>query len=109
MYQPSRQISSFNIAGFQYHDGPSVFFKLTVGTMLRLVPEPDNPHDPEAIAIYFEDTMIGYVPSSENSLLALLAFYGHEGIFECQVLKADSTAEPWEQVRVRVNVVDARK
>jgi len=108
MYQPSRLVSSFNIAGFQYHDGATVFPDLKVGTPVGLVPEPDNPHDPSAMALYYGDVHLGYVPRKENELFSLLAFYGHAGIFECRILKADPAADPWDQVMVGIYVVDAR-
>ena len=31
-----------------------------------LIPEPDNEHDPNAIAVYFEGTHLGYVPKEHN-------------------------------------------
>lgn len=67
MYEPSRQISSFYIAGFQYWDGALVLSELKVGERLRLVPEFDNPHDPSAMAIYRGKTKMGFVPGSETS------------------------------------------
>ena len=67
MYEPSRQISSFYIAGFQYWDGALVLSELKVGERLRLVPEFDNPHDPSAMAIYRGKTKMGFVPGSEKS------------------------------------------
>ncbi len=43
MYEPTKQIDQFPIAGFQYRDGADVLDKLEVGTKLDLVPEFDNP------------------------------------------------------------------
>jgi hypothetical protein len=31
-----------------------------------LVPEPDNPHDPDAIAVRIEDHLVGYLSRDEN-------------------------------------------
>lgn len=51
MYEPSRNLFSFHIAGFQHHDGALVLGKLKAGDTLELVPERDNPYDAEAIAV----------------------------------------------------------
>lgn len=51
MYEPSRNIMTFHITGFQFWDGALVLDQLKVGMQLRLVPEFDNPHDPRAVAI----------------------------------------------------------
>lgn len=108
MYEPSRQISSFYIAGFQYWDGALVLSELKVGERLRLVPEFDNPHDSSAMAIYRGKTKMGFVPGSENELLALMFFYGHSDGFELRVLQVSPDQKPWEQVRVGMYVTDAR-
>lgn len=52
MYEPSKIMQSFFIAGFQYHDGALALKKLKPGKKLELIAEPDNPHDPDAVAIY---------------------------------------------------------
>ena len=49
MYEPSRVLLSFHIAGFQYADGALVLGDLKVGDKLTLCAERDNPHDPEAV------------------------------------------------------------
>ena len=108
MYEPSRHISTFYIAGFQHHDGALVLDELKPGKKLKMVPEPDNPFDPSAIELRHEKTKLGYVPRAENEQLALLAFYGHEGIFEARILQVDPEAEPWNQVRVGIYVTDNR-
>lgn len=51
MYEPSRVLLSFHIAGFQYADGTLVLGDLKAGDKLTLCAERDNPHDPEAVAI----------------------------------------------------------
>lgn len=48
-------LRSFNVAGFQYHEGPMVFDRLTLGTKVYMQPEFDNRHDHNAIAIFFLD------------------------------------------------------
>ena len=109
MYEPSKHVKTFHIAGFQHYDGALVFNQLKVGTVLDMAPERDNPHDPNAIELRFEETKLGYVPASENSLMAVMAFYGHDDVFEARVIQVDPEADPWRQVRVGVYVTDARQ
>ena len=92
MYKPSRMMSTFYIAGFQHYDGALVLAKIKPGKKLKMVPEPDNPHDPDAIELRFKKAKLGYVPRAENGLLAAMAHYGHEGVFEARVLQVDSEA-----------------
>ena len=108
MYEPSRQIMSFYVAGFQFWDGALVLGELKAGATLELAPEPGNPHDPDAVALRYHGAKLGYVPADLNGVLAVMCFYGHAGAFEARVLQVDPEAVPWEQVRVGVFVTDAR-
>ena len=97
MYEPSRVLLSFYIAGFQYADGALVLGDLKAGDKLTLCAERDNPHDPEAVAIYYG-----------NTKLSLMMYYGHEDVFEARVQQVAPERSPWHQVRVGLYVVDAR-
>ena len=108
MYEPSRNLFSFHIAGFQHHDGALVLGELKAGDTLELVPERDNPYDAEAIAVKYHGTMLGYVPADSVGPLSTMFFYGHGGVFECRVLQVAPENDPWQQVRVAVLVCDAR-
>lgn len=108
MYEPSRHIATYYIAGFQHWDGALVLHELKPGAALHLAPEPGNPYDPEAVAIYRESAKLGYVPADENALVSLMSFYGHADAFELRVLQVNPEAAPWHQVRVGLYVKDAR-
>ena len=108
MYEPSKIITSFHISGFQHHDGVFLLDELKPGKKLAMVAEPDNPYDPSAIVLRYEGTKMGYVPRSENELLAQMMFFGHGGIFEARVQQVNPEADPWKQVRVGIYLVDNR-
>jgi hypothetical protein len=108
MYEPSRNFLTFNVAGFKHHDGALVLKDMQVGDRVSLVGEPDNPYDSEAVAIYFNGTKLGYVPSECNGMLSLMLYYGHFGVFEGIVQAVRPDANPWEQVRIGVYVKDVR-
>ena len=108
MYEPSRSIMTFHIAGFQFWDGALVLDQLKAGMQLRLVPEFDNPHDPHAVAIYLDKAKLGFVPSDLNELVSQLLFYGHGDVLECRVLQVALERSPWHQVRAGIYLTDAR-
>ncbi|MBS0228056.1 MAG: HIRAN domain-containing protein [Proteobacteria bacterium] len=58
------------VAGFQYGQGEDVLDDLQIGDVLRLVREPDNPHDQRAVRIEWNRKKLGYVPRAENAALA---------------------------------------
>lgn len=108
MYEPSRHLASYYIAGLQHWDGALILNELKPGEELQLAPEPDNPFDPEAIAIYYKDTKLGYIPAHENSFASLMMHYGHATSFELRVQQVNPEASPWKQVYVGLYVTDAR-
>ena len=60
------------IAGFGYADGPHLLARMAVGDSLRLAREPDNPHDPLAVRVDWNDRKLGYVPRRDNAPIAHL-------------------------------------
>lgn len=108
MYEPSRHVTTFQVAGFQHHDGALVLEQMKAGAKLDLVPERDNPHDPDAIALYFGGAKIGYIPRSETGMMSVMDYYGHGGVFEARVLQVDREADPWRQVRAGIYITDGR-
>src|SRR5689334_7096787 len=58
------------LAGFVYYDGKDVWKDMKPGDRLSLLREPANPHDPNAVRIEWNGTMLGYVPRKDNPDLA---------------------------------------
>jgi hypothetical protein len=108
MYEPSREFMSFHVAGFSHWYGLEVADELKPGTSVSLVAEPDNPYDPQAVAVMCGTTKIGYVPADINAVLSQLLFFGHGGDFEARISQVNLIEHPEHQVRVMVFVVDAR-
>jgi len=107
-FEPSKEFISCDVAGFGHWDGTLVFDKLEPGTHLDLEAEPDNPFDARAVALYYKNTKIGFIPRCMNSELSLLLFFGHEDVFDAVVTQVRREADPEHQVRVMVRVRDAR-
>ncbi len=99
-----RHFSHFHIAGFTYYDGIDVYKHLQIGTELRLEAEPTNSHDPNAVAIYYKQTMLGYVPSEYNSLISKFLQLGYTDIFEVKINQKNKEAYPEKQIRVVVRI-----
>lgn len=91
---------SCNVAAFTYCQGCEVFDKLKIGKKVRLVREDENAHDPKAIAVFFGDTHIGYIPRQQNDDLAKFFDLGYADIFEARIQSVDPTAHPEQQVSI---------
>ncbi len=65
-----------NVAGFRYYRGESVWAKIKPGDPVILKREPRNPYDRKAIALYWYDHKLGYIPRIENSVIANLLDQG---------------------------------
>ena len=101
-----RHFADFHIAGFNYCDGVDVFENLKIGTPLSLKAEPENPYDPEAVAIYYLDTKIGFVPRAENTLIRKFLNLGYTDLFEVKINQMSPFSHPERQVRVMVRIKD---
>ena len=95
---------SCNVAGFAHYEGCIVFNDLKIGSPLLLVREDENAYDHDAVAIFYGETHIGYVPSSKNEQLATMFDLGHSDLFEAYVQSIDPTVHPEQQVHVGIFV-----
>jgi hypothetical protein len=91
------------IAGFQFHRGDAIWASLGVGEKLALVRESPNTHDPDAVAVYFQDDKLGYVPRAENSAIAQMLDRGET--LEARISKLMIEEDPWERIRFTVSLV----
>jgi hypothetical protein len=97
-----------HIAGFTYHDGLDVIEQLKPGVSIALKSEADNPHDPNAVAVYFEETMLGYIPRVKNYKISQLLYFGYEDIFDAKISCHYPDADPENQFRIVVKIKDNR-
>ena len=105
----NRHLSHFNIAGFTYWEGCIAFQELKIGSRLRLVREADNKFDPYAVAIYYENTKLGFIPRGENQLVAQFMDLGYNKIFDMRVQRICPDAHPEKQVWVILRLKEADK
>ena len=97
------------LAGRKYHDADEVWDQLKVGSTLQLVRDLDNRYDVNAVALTFkaedgEDYLIGYIPQSENEVLALFLEMGWTDMFECRISKIDPDTCSERQIKLTIKV-----
>jgi hypothetical protein len=97
------------LAGRKYHDADEVWDQLKVGTVLQLVRDLNNRYDVNAVALSFkaedeEDYLIGYIPQTENEVLALFLEMGWTDMFECRICKIDPEAYSERQIKLTIKV-----
>ena len=108
MYERSRNILDCHIAGFTYYDGFEVIDNLKPGTKVKLKSEHDNPHDPNAVSVYYKKTKLGYIPRAKNYDISNLLFFGHRNILEAKIISYNPEANSENLFRIAVKVKDMR-
>ena len=71
-----KPILDFAVAGGWFHGLRQALVDLAVGERLRLIAEPENPYDQNAVAVWRGDVKLGYVPRAANAPLARLLAEG---------------------------------
>jgi hypothetical protein len=99
-------LAHFDIAGFTYYDGAIAFRKLKIGKKVRLQLEEENKFDARAVAIYYNEFKLGFVPRSENRILYKLLKTGLDQNLSVVIQRLDPTAYPENQVSVIVHLVN---
>jgi HIRAN domain. len=99
-----RHYDNFNVAGFIYWDAPLVFERMHVGDIVTLEREEDNKFDPYAIALYYSDHKIGFVPRGHNHELSKFLETGHSDIFEARINSINPTAHSEEKIGITIYV-----
>jgi hypothetical protein len=108
MHERSRNLLECHIAGFTYYDGLDVIKYLELGTQVNLKSESDNPYDPNAVAIYYEDTKLGFIPRVKNHTISQLLYFGNDDLFEARINCCHPDEDPENQFRIVVKIKDCR-
>ena len=88
------------VAGFQYHQGASIWSLLMAGADLSLVREPDNAYDPRAVRVDWQGHKLGYVPRIDNAAASHLLDSGH--VLEAQIVALQDSDNPWDRVEFAI-------
>lgn len=97
--------TEFHVAGVQYHEAVEVMDKIKVGDVVRLERDEDNNYDKNAVAIFYGDTHLGYVPREEAKILSLFLDMGWSEIFEVRISRINRETHYEEQLHVQVKIL----
>ena len=98
-------LDNFHIAGFGFWNGCEAFEYLKIGTQLRLVREEDNKFDPYAVAIYYKDYKLGFIPRGSNHDISKYLDMGLGDIYEVRITRITPDVHPEQQVEVIVYIL----
>jgi hypothetical protein len=90
------------VSGFQHHHGKRLYSGMHVGDPLRLVREPDNAHDANAIRVEWQGHIVGYVPRLENEVLARQFDFGNR--FQGRIVRLSKHRDPNKRVEMEIYV-----
>ncbi len=99
-------LDEFFVAGFRFHQGPGLLWRMRPGQKVGIANEKNNPYDAHAVRLFFEGRCIGFVPRSRNLHISRLLEGGAD--LRCEIAGVNPSAAPWEQVRVRVSLASPR-
>lgn len=91
------------LAGFSHYMGESVWPLLSEGDPLALVREPDNAFDEQAVAVYWNNLQLGYVPRAQNTAVAQMLDRG--AVLESCVMAKNEGASPDQRLRFCIRLV----
>lgn len=101
-------LAHFDIAGFTYYEGVLAFNALEIGTQLQLKLEEDNKYDARAVAIYYNEFKLGFVPRSENRIIYKLLKVGID-CFEVRIQRVNKKENPENQIGVVIHLIKVEK
>ncbi|MDO4778743.1 MAG: HIRAN domain-containing protein [Tissierellia bacterium] len=107
-FEESRYFIDFYVRGFRYYDGLEVINQMKIGDSLELVHENDNPYDSHAVAIYYDNHKIGYIPREENEIISRFIAFGHNDLFEVKIQYKNLENPIDKQVRAVIKIKDKR-
>jgi len=99
-----RHFSDFYLAGFTYYDGVEVFQELKIGSKLILKAEPENRFDPNAVAVFYNKIMLGYIPKGENKQVSQLLNLGYTELFEARINRISPESHTEKQIGIVLRI-----
>jgi len=91
------------LAGFQFYRGEAIWSFLQKGSEVYLEREPNNPHDNNAISVWFKREKLGYIPQSENINLARRMDIGRR--HKAKIIDLMDSMNPEHRLRIGVDMV----
>lgn len=92
------------IAGYHYYKGPEIESGLHPFKSLHLQREPSNKYDGRAIAVYYGDNKLGYIPRRDNKILTNML--DQNVVLQTRILSIDRDARNWKRVKIEVGMIN---
>jgi len=89
------------VRGFRFYKGPELLKQIQTGEKLRLQREKENKQDALAIAVYYKNEKIGFVPKEKNEVLSAL-MDGGVAELHAEITHLELDAETWENVHFAI-------
>ncbi|OAZ04242.1 HIRAN domain-containing protein [Flavobacterium succinicans] len=105
MKSKKEHLANFHLAGATYYDLVLCFQELKIGSIVEARLEPENKFDNRAIALYYEDKKLGFIPKSENRIFYKLLHLNY-AIFECRIQQIDPTQHPEHQIKIVAHLIE---
>jgi hypothetical protein len=84
------------LAGFAYYRGEDLRQHLQINDPLHLAREPDNPYDHRAVAVYWRNHKLGFVPRLENTAISQMLDRGIP--MRAQITRLNVSDDPWDRI-----------
>lgn len=98
--QKAYLLQSF-VAGFRFYKGMELLQHMQEQDIVELRREPGNEHDKFAVAIYWQQEMVGFLPAASNEMIARLMDAKALPLIGI-ITHLERDAKPWENVAVAV-------
>ncbi len=92
-----------------FQEGVFVFDQLKIGTELILQFEPENRYDNNAVAVYFKEHKIWYIPRNQNKEIARLLEAGYDNIFDVRINRVSPEDHPENQIGITIFLKNTTK
>jgi hypothetical protein len=99
-----QQLLQCFVAGFRYYNGPQLLNKMEIGDTIKLVREPNNKYDNKAIALYFQNNKIGFIPQMDNQVISNM-MDANMMLLNAEISYVNPKKDSWEQLEIIVNNV----
>ncbi len=90
------------LAGSQFYALEAFWSEIKVGDPLKLIREPDNKHDRNAIRVEWRSHQLGYVPRAQNRAVAAAMDAGDR--LTARVSSLSDNKNPWQRLAFEVFV-----
>jgi hypothetical protein len=92
------------VRGFTYYEGPKLIKELNADQQLELVREPENEHDGKAIALYYNQQKIGFIPRENNYILSKLIDAKLLDL-QAEIKYVNPDASDWNKLYIKIYVL----